>query len=306
MFSITKRALLGIIIMIMNEGGNTLNLLKISDLTTTQIGEIFELADKLCQNQDNTLLQGKYFVLFFPESSIRTRITFEKGIQDLGGQCILFPSTTLDKREELEDVIKYIENWANCVIVRHGELEKLQEMSKNSKIPIINAMTKSNHPCEILSDIYAISHIRDKYKQLDYTFVGENGNIATSWMTAAKVLDFKLNHVCTLDNRIKENDQNYFFTTELEAVLNDTDIVLTDPLSSQLRNAHYYEKYQITLDRMNSTKINALLNPCPPFFRGEEVSHDVIDSEYFVGYEFKKNLIYVQQAIILYCLNIKF
>lgn len=131
-------------------------------------------------------MSGKTFVLFFPESSIRTRLTFEKGINDLGGQTVFLPSTTLDKREKLTDVVKYIENRANCIIVRHPENEKILGLSKNSNIPIINAMTSTNHPCEVLSDIYSISKIRDNYLELAYTFVGENGNIANSWMNIAK------------------------------------------------------------------------------------------------------------------------
>lgn len=209
-----------------------------------------------------------------------------------------------DKREELEDVIKYIENWADSVIIRHSDYNKIYEISKHSKIPIINAMTSKNHPCEILSDLYSISKIRGNYKSLIYTFVGENGNISNSWRIAAEVLNLNLNHVCVSGNEIKENDKNYSFYTDLNQVLALSDIILTDPLSNELKIDEYKEKYQITLERMKQTKTNSMLNPCPPFFRGEEVSEEVINSDYFVGHKFKENLLFVQQAIILYCLEI--
>lgn len=242
-------------------------------------------------------------VLFFPESSIRTRITFEKGITDLGGNCIVFPPTTLDKRESLEDVIKYIENWADAVVVRHSDYRKIEALSVHSSIPVINAMSSINHPCEILSDLYSISRITPDYRGLTYTFVGELGNISNSWRIASEVLKFRLNHVCVKGNEIKPDDGYYRFTTDLNKVLQSSDIILTDPLSKELKTDAYIKKYQITLERMKQTKQNALLNPCPPFYRGEEVSVEVIDSDYFVGHSFKKNLLYVQQAIILYCLG---
>ncbi len=104
---------------------------------------------------------------------------------------------------------------------------------------------------------------------------------------------------------MQKNDKNYAFFTNLDMVLPESDVVLTDPLPKELRVPEYLNAYQITLDRMMKTRKNALLNPCPPFFRDEEVSADVIESDYFVGHDFKQNLIYVQQAIILYCLGIE-
>lgn len=280
-----------------------MNFLRITDFSETQILEIFDIADKLLIHSEKTELSGKTAVLFFPESSIRTRITFEKGIVDLGGHSILFPPSTLDKREELKDVIRYLENWADLVIIRHSDFNKPNELATYANIPIINAMTSENHPCEILSDIYSLRKIKKDYRDLIYTFVGEKGNISKTWVEVAQVLNLKLNHVGIEGNRITPNNKNYSYYTTLEDILPISDVILTDPLSANCRNSEYIEKYQITLERMKMTKRNALLNPCPPFFRNEEVSEDVIESHYFVGYEFKKDLVYIQQAIILYCLQ---
>jgi ornithine carbamoyltransferase len=278
-----------------------MNLLNINDLSEFQISEIFDLTEKLKLHKNTNILNGKTFILFFPESSIRTRITFEKGIKELGGDCILFPPETLDKREQLRDVIQYIENWAEAVIVRHSDFSKIQELTMFSSIPIINAMTSENHPCEILSDLYSISKLKKNYRDLVYTFVGESGNISKSWMHVAKVMDLDFNHVCTNGNELCEDNRNYKFHNDLEAILISSDVILTDSISSKLRTNEYINKYQITLERMKLTKKDSLLNPCPPFFRNEEISEEAISSDYFVGYAFKKNLIFVQQAIILYC-----
>lgn len=281
-----------------------MHLLDINEMTEDQISGIFDMADILQSEQHSNILCEKTFVLFFPETSIRTRITFERAIKDLGGNCVLFPPEALDAREQVEDRIRYIENWADGMIIRHPDFAKIQEISKHSSIPIINAMTTENHPCEIISDLYSIKSIRKNYRTLAYTFVGPAGNISRSWAAIARVMDLRLNHVCLTGNELSEDNRNYRFCTDLEPVLAESDVILTDSLPVGYRNADYINKYQITLERMKLTKENSVLNPCPPFFRDEEVSREVISSDYFVGYEFKKNLLHVQQAIILKCCGI--
>ncbi len=281
-----------------------MNFISIRDKSIEDIVEMFKVADAL-QHSKKLVLKDKFFILFFPESSIRTRLSFEKGIQELGGRCLLFPPSTLDKRESLRDVVRYLENWVDGIVVRHADYAKVEKLAEESRIPVINAMTSYNHPCEILADIYSISKIFTNFKSLNYTFIGEKGNIANSWTIAAEALNLRLHHVCIEGNRLKHDDKNYTFHLELEEVLPLSNVILTDSLSEGLRQTEYIDKYQVTVERMNKCRSNAILNPCPPFFRGQEVSAEVIESKFFVGYQFKKNLIYVQQAIILYCLGIE-
>lgn len=282
-----------------------MHLLSLKDLTRPQIMKIFRLADKLTLQNGSKILKGKTFILFFPQTSIRTRLTFEKGIKDLGGESILFPSETLDKEEKLEDVIQYIQNWADGVIVRHSYFSKIRGLTEHSSIPIINAMSSENHPCEILSDYYSISKIRKNKRDHVYTFVGPATNICRTWADLSKILDLKFYHVCQAGYEMGMNEPNYIFSTNLEQILKLSDIILTDSLPEELRTNEYINQYQITLERMHLAKNQALLNPCPPFFRNEEVSEEVISSPYFVGHAFKRNLLYVQQAIVLNCLGIE-
>lgn len=286
---------------ILERGDSSMHLLDISDLSLATIEALFRTAEQLEQGVGIRLkpLNDTSWVLFFPESSLRTRMTFEKAIAELGGQSMLFPPNTLDKQEALKDVIGYMQNWADGIVVRHSDYEKVKLMANFSIIPVINAMTAENHPCEILSDLYAIRKLRPEYKTLTYTFVGENGNISRSWASAAKVMGLRLNHVCTEGNRIWREASYYHFTTDLNEVLPETDILLTDGLPGCNKNDAYYEAYQITEARLKKAKKGVLLNPCPPFTRGEELSIDAIESDAFVGYDFKKSLLWVQQAILL-------
>jgi len=276
------------------------NLIKLTDLSLDDLNQIFILADKIKNDECAECLKGKVFVLFFPSSSIRTRITFEMAVKHLGGEIILFPSDALDKKEAIKDVIGYMNNWVDFVIARHKDINLLFEMSRYSGLPIINAMTDVNHPCEIISDLYSISKIRDNYLSLNYTFVGIKGNIGMAWKEAEDAFGIKFQQSCPRGYEIENTNVIYDIT---KAVKN-CDIVLTDSIPSKLLNEFNFLDYQITSSIMKHANPDALLNPCPPFYRNEEVSDDVLKTNYFVGYEFKKNLLYVQSAIILYCLEI--
>ncbi len=269
-------------------------LVELKDLTREEIFQIFELTDKVRQDEYNHFLSGKTVVLFFPSSSIRTRVTYEKGINLLGGHSVLFDSDVLEKKEKIEDVIGYLNNWADAIVVRHGDIELVKKIAKYTKVPVINAMTKVNHPCEILSDLYVFSKLRKNFLEEAYLYVGPSSNIGRTWKDASDLLGFSITQCCPAGYEMESINIIY----DIADAIRDKDIVLTDSLSKeQLQD---FKDYQITCELMNKANNNSLLNPCPPFFRGEEVAEDVIGSKYFVGYEFKKSLIEVQQAIIVF------
>jgi len=270
--------------------------IRLTDYTSKEIFDIFKIADEIQQGKYTNFLQGKTIVLFFPNSSIRTRVTFEKGICLLGGQSILFPTDSLDKKEKLQDVCGYLNNWADMLIVRHKEIRVLEELAKYSNVPVINAMTDKNHPCEMLSDMYVLSKIRKDFLKDKYLFCGENGNIGLAWKEASDVMGFELEQCCGTGYEI-DGVKTY---NNIEEAVIGKDIVCTDSLPENVLED--FMNCQITTEVMNMANEGAVLNPCPPFYRGEEVSDDVIESKYFVGYEFKKCLLEMQQAIMLYCL----
>lgn len=269
------------------------HLIRLTEYSKEDIFNIYTIADRIQNGEFKNILSNKTIILFFPSSSIRTRVTFEKGISDLGGKTILFPSDALDKKEEIKDVIGYLNNWADCIIVRHNNIDLISEMAKYSEIPIINAMTSVNHPCEVLTDMYSISKLNKDYLKLNYTFVGANENIGKAWVEVSKVLEFNLRQSCPIGYELEDINIEY----DINKVIENTDIVLTDSIS-HLKNE--FINYQITKNLMDKANEGAILNPCPPFTRGEEVSNDAIESDYFVGYSFKKPLICIQQAIIIY------
>ncbi len=273
------------------------SLIRLTDYDAGDIYNIFALTDEIREGKYQSLLKRKSVLLFCPDSSIRTRVTFEKGIYLLGGQSILFPMETLDKKEDIRDVCGYLNNWADLVIVRHKDIHLLEQMSDCLRIPVINAMTDVNHPCEVLADMYTLSKIRKNFIKDKFLFVGECGNIGLAWKEASEVMGFSLEQCCGSGYEI---DGLTIYNNIHDAVIGK-DIVCTDSLPAcafeDFKDCH------VTTDVMKMANDNVILNPCPPFYRGEEVSEEVIESEFFGGYEFKKYLLEVQQAIMVYCLT---
>ena len=273
------------------------DLLRLTDFDSREVYHIFRIADGICQGNYKGILKGKSVVLFFPESSIRTRVTFEKGIYLLHGQSILFPNESRDKKEDLKDVCGYLNNWADVIIARHKDIHILEQLAAYSKVPVINAMTDFDHPCEVIADMYALSKIREDFVKDKYLFCGKLGNIGLAWKEVSEVMGFELSQCCSTGHEM----QGLPVYNNIKEAIIGKDIICTDSLPSNL--LHDFKNCQVTLEVMKMANKGAILNPCPPFYRGEEVSEDVIDSEYFVGYEFKQYLLQIQQAILIYCLT---
>lgn len=273
------------------------DLLRLTDLMPDEIYKIFHIADEISQGKQDGYLKGKSAVLFFPASSIRTRVTFEKGIALLGGQPVLFPGETLNKSEDIKDVCGYLNNWADLVVVRHKDIRLMEKLAEYLKVPVINAMTVSNHPCEILSDMYSLSKIRKNFTKDKYLFCGKSGNIGLAWKEASEVMGFELSQCCGTGY---EMDGINIYHNIKDAV-KGKDIICTDSLPAEALDD--FKDCQVTTEVMEMANAGAVLNPCPPFYRGQEVSDEVIESEYFVGYEFKKSLLEIQQAVIVYCME---
>ena len=269
--------------------------IKLSVLKPDDIYKIFSITDDIIAGRYNGFLNGKSAVMFFPASSIRTRVTFEKGIYLLGGQPILFPDGTLDKKEDLRDVCGYLDNWADIIIVRHKDAGLVEKLARYSEVPVINAMTDVNHPCEILSDLYTLSKTRKNFINDQYLFCGRSGNIGLTWKEASEVLGFNLSQCCGAGYEM-DGVKVYY---NIKEAVKGKDIICTDSLPAAILND--FSECQVDKEVMEMANPGAVLNPCPPFYRGEEVSGGVMETGYFAGYGFKKNLLAVQQAVIIWC-----
>lgn len=278
-----------------------MHFLSLSDFKKEELEEILLIAANI---KDKMYLKGKTVILFFPESSIRTRVTFEKAVRDMGGEVILFPPESLDKKENITDVIGYLNNWADCIVIRHPDYKKLKRISECSKVPVINAMTDVNHPCEILSDIFSLRKINKNIFKTSAIFLGPETNILNSWINASAIFSFELIQVCPEQYKSQLKSDYFSFSDTTKVINKNTGFILTDSLPIELINSEYINRYQLTTKLLHQASGDVLFNPCPPFHRGEEVSEEAIKSKHFVGYDFKKSLLTVQKAIVIYTLGL--
>jgi ornithine carbamoyltransferase len=264
------------------------HLLRLNDWTIADLQELFDRADQY-RAGDGPMFSG-CAALFFPPSSLRTRLSFERGAALMGLQPVTFPPASLDTGEELADIAGYLAQWADIVVARHPDIRVLERLAASGVIPVINAMTDCNHPCEILSDLYALSHDTDP-TGLRYVFVGPDGNIARAWLEAALAFDLKIVQCCPLDIHTPGMPWN----EDLLAVMPGADVILTDGPG---KHEQAMALYQVTGELLDLAPDSVRLAPCPPFVRGREVSVDAIDHPAFVGYSFKSSLLPVQQALM--------
>ncbi len=271
------------------------SLIRLTDWSADDVAHVFALAGAYRAGTGPTT--DGCAVLFFPATSLRTRVTFERGAHLMGLQPVLFPPETLDKPEAPGDVVGYLANWADVVVVRHRDVAVLDRLADAGTLPVVNAMTDANHPCEVLADVYALAQARD-VRSLRFVFVGADGNIARAWAEAATVLGLDLVQCCPAALATPGTP----WTDDLDAAIRDADVVLTDGAGP---NAVALAPYQVTADLMSRARPGAVLAPCPPFTRGAEVSADAVaPGGPFAGYGFKRALLPVQQGVLAACLGL--
>lgn len=264
----------------------TRHLLSLRDWDAAQLAEFFELAERYATGSGPRFDAAA--VMFFPPSSLRTRVSFERGATRMGIQPIVFPPETLDKSEDPVDVAGYLAQWADVIVVRHPDIGILERLASADALPVVNAMTSTNHPCEVLSDLFTLSRDAD-VTQLRYLFVGANGNISAAWWEAAQAFGLDLTQSCPEELRVP----GVPWEGDLLRAMRNADVVITDGPGI---HAAELAPYRVTAEHLDAAPNGVRLVPCPPFVRGREVSADAIAHSAFVGYEFKRSLMPVQQA----------
>jgi ornithine carbamoyltransferase len=269
------------------------HLVTLTGWTRADLGELFERADQY-RAGTGAGTEGAA-VMFFPPTSLRTRVSFELGAAEMGLQPIVLPSETLDTDEDLVDLAGYLASWARLLVVRHKDRTVLEKLASAEALPVIDAMTAVDHPCEILSDLYALSQGTDVFG-LRILFVGADGNIARAWWEAGRSFGLDVRQTCPVDLRVPGMPWEEDLTTAVTAA----DVVITDAPG---RHEGELVGYQVTADLLDTAPAGVRFIPCPPFVRGREVAENAVDHPSFVGYRFKRFLVPVQQAVMSWVLE---
>ncbi len=301
------------------------DLISIHDLEPAEILQLFDLTAVLKRKPASFrgLLAGKQMVMFFEKPSLRTRLTFEAGMDSLGGSTFFVDQTAsrLNARESLYDIAHNLERWIDIIVLRTFSHAVVEEMATYSSVPVINALSELEHPCQALADFFTLQEHYGDLKRIHFAYVGDGNNMAHSLLLAGASVGAKVSIatperyplspvILTMAKAIAEE------TKATLRILNDprkavagADAVYTDAWASMGHEAEAEERaaifapFQVNAALMQLAKPNALFMHCLPAHRGQEVTDQVIDSVNSVVFDQAENRLHIQKAILVWLLG---
>ena len=293
------------------------DLISLADLTGEEILELLDLADRLKKMQregvKHRYLEGQTLAMIFEKPSLRTRVTFETGIFQLGGQGIMM-NMQLGERESAADVARNLERWVDGIMARTFSHQAVVDLGAHASVPVINALTDKLHPCQILADAQALREHRPQFPELKLAFVGDGNNVLASWLNLAARLPLSVTLVCPEgyepDPEVlafaQANAQGEVVVThDVAAGLKDADAVYTDVWASmgqeeeaEARRA-VFAPYRVDAALMAKARPDALFMHCLPAHRGEEVTDEVIDGPGSIVFDQAENRLHAQKAVMV-------
>ena len=281
------------------------------------ISQAIELKASKPRNFPSAL--GKTLALIFEKPSTRTRVSFEVGMLQLGGNVVILndKETQLSRGETVADTSRLLSRYADIIMLRTDKHKRLNELAANASVPVINGLTDNTHPCQIMADILTFQEHRGNIKNKTVAWVGDGNNVATSWLHASTKFGFKL-RIATPKNleideaiilEAKNNGGEIDVFNDPFAAVADADCVLTDTwlsMGAKKNNSQVkslLKPFQVNSKLMETAKANAVFMHCLPAHRGEEVTAEVIDGPQSLVWDEAENRLHVQKAIILWCLG---
>ena len=261
-------------------------------------------------------LKGKLLIQMFEKSSLRTRLSFYLAIKQLGGSALTLRPDELHLSrggESIEDTAKILSNFGNAFMLRTDNDKKLEEFKKYLSIPIINGLSPSSHPTQILSDIFTVEEIKKQpISKLDITWIGDSNNVLNSLIAASVKFSFKLNIGCPkkyhpsqkIMNYIKNNKNKIFIYNDPKKAVEDADVIFSDKVISlndkvnKKRKLRDFKNFKISKSLMKLCP-KAIFLHCLP--RGSEVEENVFKSKKSKVWQQATNRVHVQKSILLYC-----
>jgi ornithine carbamoyltransferase len=297
------------------------DLLSLAELTREEIETIIadagRLKAELRAGRGPRPLIGKTLAMIFEKPSLRTRVTFETGIKQLGGASVyLAPEDIrLGARETVEDIARNLSRWVDLIVARTFSHRSLVELARHASIPVINGLTDLSHPCQVLADILTLREHKGALEPLTVAFIGDGNNVVNSWLEAAGKLGFAFRLACpsgyephaeTLaaaqhanPGRIEVVQDPAVAVAGADAVYTDTWTSMGQEAETQARRAAF-AGYQVNAALMRLAKRNAVVMHCLPAHRGEEITADVLDGPQSVVLDEAENRLHVQKAVMVW------
>jgi ornithine carbamoyltransferase len=292
--------------------------LDLSSLTTAELDGLLRLGlrlkAELKSGLEHPYLRGKTLAMIFQKPSLRTRITFETGMAQLGGHAIyLAPQDIgIGERESAKDVARNLSRWVDLIMIRTFAHATCIELAREATVPVINGLTDLLHPCQLLADLLTLRERFGELHKLKIAFVGDGFNLAQSWIEAAAAIHFELRIGCPSDYqpdrefiaRLLKEKGGLLTHSAVDAV-KDADVVYTDTWTSMGQEAEaavrrrIFAPYQVNDELLSLAKPGALFMHCLPAHRGEEVTAEVFESDASVVFDQAENRLHGQKALLL-------
>ncbi len=263
-------------------------------------------------------LDGKVLAMIFDKPSTRTRVSFDVGMRQLGGETIMLTGTEmqLGRSETIADTAKVLSRYVDAIMIRTTSHERLIELTENATIPVINGLTDDTHPCQLMADIMTFEEHRGPVAGKTFAWTGDGNNVLHSLLEASARFRFNLNVAVPQGSEPGEKFVDWsranggliaFKKTAQEAV-HDADCVVTDTWVSmgaehRARGHNVFMPYQVNAALMKHAKPDALFMHCLPAHRGEEVTNEVIDGPHSVVFDEAENRLHAQKAVLAWCLG---
>ena len=295
----------------------TKNLLTLSELTSKEflglIDHSIKLKKELKKGGNKPVLKNKTLTMIFQKPSTRTRVSFEAGIYQLGGHAINLSSDDmqLSRGESIEDTAKTLSRYTNCIMARVYDHELLEKLSEHSSVPVINGLSDTFHPCQILADFMTIKEKKKKLKGLKIAWIGDGNNVCNSMIYGSALSGVNISIATpkgfepnkTVVKEAKKSTTVELTTDPFVAVKN-ADVIVSDTFSSihnldKKRLKKFLPKYQVNSKLMSAAKKDAIFMHCLPAKRGEEVTSDVIDGVQSVVWDEAENRLHTQKALLV-------
>lgn len=293
----------------------TKDLLTLAELTPKEFAQLIDysiILKKELKNGNKPLLKNKTLTMIFQKPSTRTRVSFETGMYQLGGHAINLSSQDmqLSRGESIEDTAKTLSRYTDCIMARVYDHNVLEKLSKSSSVPVINGLSNSFHPCQILADFMTIKEKKGKFKDLKIAWIGDGNNVCNSMIYGCALSDVKLSIATPKGFEpdktvIKESGKfiDIDLTTDPLKAIKNADVVVTDTYTSIHNNdpkriKKFIPKYQITQTLMSNAKNDAIFMHCLPAKRESEVTSSVIDGPQSVVWDEAENRLHTQKALL--------
>ncbi|MBE0432023.1 ornithine carbamoyltransferase [candidate division WOR-3 bacterium] len=296
------------------------DLITMFDLKRDEIFEIFDLTAKLKESQkkgiEQHLLKNKTLAMVFEKPSLRTRVTFETGMTQLGGHAIYLapPDIQLGKRETIPDAAKNLSRWVDIIMARVFAHKTVAELAENSTIPVINGLSDLEHPCQIMADLFTVLEKKRTLSGVTIAYIGDGNNVCNSLIAASTITGFRLNVATPAgyepDKNYVSQATNMSLVNDPGAAVHDADVIYTDVWASmgQEQEAENRKKifssFQINADLLRSAQKEYLVMHCLPAHRGEEITDEVIDGKHSIVFDQAENRLHIQKGIMVWLSNV--